>query len=111
MIGIVAGAAIALTFSAWVVWAGVLTPEATMEWRDISYSAVTDGSIEVRYELSVPPGASASCAVQALGADFGIVGWKVVDIPASTTQTRQFAESLRTTQRPVTGLISRCWLT
>jgi hypothetical protein len=35
----------------------------------------------------------------------------VVDIPPSQKGTRQFRETVNTSEQAVTGLIYRCWLT
>ena len=52
-----------------------------------------------------------SCALQALNAEFAIVGWKIVELPGGTERTRAFVENVRVTEPAVTGLIYRCWLT
>ena len=96
---------------AWVVWAGLLGPDASLGSRDLGYSVTGDDAIEVRYEVTADAGASVSCALQALNSTFAIVGWKVVAIPPSDQGMRQFRETLRTSEPAVTGLIYRCWLT
>ncbi len=108
---LVAGAGVLAVVVAWVVWAGLLGPGASLGSRDLGYSLVGDDAIEVRYEVTVDGGRTVSCALQALNETFAIVGWKVVPIPASEEGTRQFRESLRTSEPAVTGLIYRCWLT
>lgn len=107
---IVAGVIFAVVFTAWVVWGGLSGTNAELETRELGYANVTDSSIDVRWEVSVTPGTAVSCAVQALNESFGIVGWKVVDLPPSTERTRVLVESLRTAERPVTGLPYQCWL-
>ncbi len=111
MLGVVAAAGVAAVVVAWVVWAGLLGPGASLGSRDLGYSLVGDTAIEVRYEVTVDAGSTVSCALQALNETFAIVGWKVVPIPASDEGTRQFRETLRTSEPAVTGLIYRCWLT
>lgn len=108
----VAGAvAVGLVFVAWVFWAGLSGSNGELEARDVGYVIDGDSAVEVRFELSVAPGSPASCALQTLNSNFGIVGWKVVDIPASESRTRSFHETVLTTEQAVTGLIYRCWLT
>jgi len=80
-----------------------------MEVRDIAHSS-TDRESSVTYELSLAPGTEASCAVQALDERHGIVGWKVVDVPASEQYTRVLQETVRTTAPANTALIYKCWL-
>ncbi|WP_157156798.1 MULTISPECIES: DUF4307 domain-containing protein [unclassified Diaminobutyricimonas] len=107
---IAGGSAVAVVVLAWVVWASLLTPAASIEARDTGYSAVTDHGITVEWRLTVEPGSATKCAVQALNDGFSVVGWKIVDVPASDQPTRVLSESIRTTERPNTGLIYRCWL-
>ncbi len=110
---VVAASALAfvVVFVAWIVWAGLLAPGAQIESTDTGYTITGDDSVTVRWSLNMDPGRTAKCAVQALNSTFAIIGWKIVDVPASTQRTRDFTESVRTTELAVTGLIYRCWLT
>lgn len=107
---IIAGVVFAVVFTAWVVWGGLSGTNAELETRELGYANVSDTSIDVRWEVSVAPGTEVSCALQALNESFGIVGWRIVELPPSTERTRIFTESLRTAERPVTGLPYQCWL-
>jgi hypothetical protein len=111
LIAIVAGAGVLVTVVVWVLWVGLFGPAAGLDHRDLGYVLDGDSAIEVRYEVTMDAGQTASCALQALNSDFGIVGWKVVDIPASDHGTRAFSATLNTSEEAVTGLIYRCWLT
>lgn len=111
LLAVVAGAGVLVVVIAWVVWVGLFGAQGGLDTRDLGY--VLDGptSVQVRYEVSVDAGRTASCAVEALNSDFGIVGWKVVDLPASDRATREFRDTVTTSELAVTGLIYRCWLT
>ena len=111
LLAIIAGAGVLIVVAAWVVWVGLFGPAAGLGSRDLGYVIDGDSAVEVRYEVTVDAGDSASCALQALNSDFGVVGWKVVAIPPSEKGTRQFRETLATSETAVTGLIYRCWLT
>jgi hypothetical protein len=111
ILAVAAGIGVLVVVVAWVLWVGLFGPQAGLGTRDLGFTLDGDDAIEVRYEVTTDAGAGASCALQALNSDFGIVGWKVVDLPASDQGTRQFSETLRTSERAVTGLIYRCWLT
>lgn len=103
--------AFALVFAAWLVWGGLGGAPAQFQVRDTGYQIVGDTAVEVRWNFTADPGTPARCAVQALNESFGIVGWKVVDVPAADAITREFTETVLTTEQAVTGLIYRCWLT
>lgn len=107
---IIAGVIFAIVVTAWVVWGGLSGTSAELESRELGYANITENSIDVRWEVSVTPGTNVSCAIQALNESFGIVGWRVVDLPPSTERTRVLTETLRTAELPVTGLPYECWL-
>jgi hypothetical protein len=106
----VAAAAFVVVFAAWVVWGGLSGTNATLEVRELGYRDATPTTITVHWEVSVAPGTDVTCAIQALNASFGIVGWRIVNLGASEQRTRVFLESLRTAEPAVTGLPYRCWL-
>jgi len=102
--------AFAVVFGAWLWWGGLAYPNAQLEARDAGYEVVDDGTVDVEWRLTVEPGTAAKCAVQALNSRYGVVGWKIIDVPPSTERTRLLSETLRTIERAETGLIYRCWL-
>ena len=110
LIAIVAGAVGLLAVIAWVVWGGLLGPDASLEARDLGYDIVDDSLVRVDFEVTADAGSEVGCAVQALNESFTVVGWKVVELPASQQRTRSFSEDVRTTELAVSGLIYRCWL-
>ena len=71
---------------------------------------VDDRTVEVSFDLTVPTGRDAACAVQALNEQSAVVGWLVVEYPASSDRFRSYTETVRTTELATTGLISSCWL-
>ncbi len=111
LLAIVAGAGVLVVVVAWVVWAGLFGPGASLGSRDLGYSLLGDDAVDVQYEVTTAAGSSVSCALQALNSTFAIVGWKIIALPPSEQGTRQFSETLRTSEPAVTGLIYRCWLT
>ncbi len=111
-IGIATAAVITIVFVAWAIWGGLIgSPDAQFKAVDARHTIVSDSAVDVTWEFTAPPGTAARCAVQALNSTFAIVGWKVVDVPASAQINRVFTERVLTTELAVTGLIYRCWLT
>jgi len=111
LIAWVAGAAVAVVITAWVVWAGLDGASATVKAQDTAHTVVDDRSVEVEFDLTVPRGTASSCIVQALSEKFAVVGWKVIDVPPSDQATRSFSEVVRTSELASTGLVYNCWLT
>ena len=109
-IGVLAGVASAIVLVAWLWWAGLAQPAAQFETRDLGWQEVDERTISVSFEVTVEPGTPMSCAVQALNAQYGIVGWVIAEIPPATERTRVFSQDVRTSETAVTGLLYRCWL-
>jgi hypothetical protein len=109
---VLGGIAVAVVLVAWVVWAGLDGSKPQVQATDLGHVLQPDErAVEVSWQLSVPAGNDTACIVQALNEDFTVVGWKVVEIPASDKPIREFTETVRTAQEANTGLINRCWLT
>jgi hypothetical protein len=102
---------IALVFVAWVVWAGLDGDKPSIEGRDTAHTIIDEHSVSVSFDVSMAAGTTASCAVEALSEDFSIVGWVIVDIPASDSYTRSFTQVVKTVRQSNTGLIKSCWAT
>jgi len=95
----------------WLLWTDVLGLNPSVVSRDTGHSLVSDSQVSVSFDLTVTPGRSAACAVQALNPDFAIVGWKVFVYPPSTERIRQITETITTSEAATTGLVYSCWLT
>jgi hypothetical protein len=105
-----AAAAFAIVLAAWVVWVAFDDTDDTVASRDIAHRVLDDRTVRISYDVSMEPGLTAQCALQVQSENHSIVGWKIVDIPASDSYTQAFTDTVRTTQLGVTGLIYRCWL-
>jgi hypothetical protein len=108
VVAIVAAAAVAVVVTAWVAWAGLLSPAATVEVSTTGYEHGHD-SVIVHYRLTTDAGTASTCAVEALDEGFGVVGWRVVDVPPSAQRSRLLSTEVRISQPATTGLICRCW--
>ena len=103
-------AAFVVVFGVWVVWGGFDGSASTLDVVDSAHTIVDDHTVSVTWQLTVTPGTAVRCAVQAQNEAHGIVGWKQLDIPASTLRSRSLTTTVNTTEQAVTGLIYRCWL-
>ena len=110
IVAIVFGGAIVVVFGAWAIWVGLFQPTASIDFDSTGQSAVASNELKVTWQLSVDPGTDTACAVQALDANFGIVGWKIVSLPASSDRSRSLSTIVRTAQPAVEGNIYQCWI-
>jgi Domain of unknown function (DUF4307) len=107
---VIVGGAILVVFAAWAIWVGLFQPTASIDFDSTGQSSVSANELRVTWQLSVDPGKSAECAIQALDTNFGIVGWKIVSIPASTVSSRPLSTVVRTAQPAVEGNVYQCWI-
>jgi len=110
-VGIAAAIGTGLVLVAWVLWAGLLSPTAAIETKDVGYLVTGDDSGVVRWQLTAPPDTAVSCSVKALSVKHAVVGWRVIDIPPSSETTRILRATLRTSEPTDSGGVHRCWLT
>ena len=108
---IVTAAVAVAAFAGWLAWGGLLGGTSDFEATTQGHTRVSDTELEVRWQFTVAPGTSARCAVEALDDTYGVIGWKIIDVPASTERSRVLSETVRTTAPASSGLIYRCWLT
>ncbi len=105
------GIAVAIVVIAWVIWAGLDQAGASLETEDVGSTIVNARTVDVKYEVSMPVGQTASCALQVQTADHSITGWKIVKVPASKRFTNSYSTLVKSAEKPTTGLIYQCWLT
>ncbi|GAA1938396.1 hypothetical protein GCM10009775_33150 [Microbacterium aoyamense] len=78
---------------------------------ETGFDLIDERTVTVSFQLTPPTGASAACALQALDEDFGVVGWLVVEYPASEAVTRTLTETIPTVAEATTGTVHSCWAT
>ncbi|WP_127475798.1 DUF4307 domain-containing protein [Microbacterium sulfonylureivorans] len=72
---------------------------------------VIDGhSVALTFQVTAPPGRPIACAIEAQDEEHGVVGWRVVEIPASDSHSRAFREVIPTTAEATTGFVNSCWV-
>lgn len=108
---VVAAVILAAAAVAWFVWANPIGQRSAIEWSDLAHSIDSESSATTTWRLVVTPGRTVSCAINALNTTYAIVGWRIVEVPASAESVRDLTESLRTTERANTAFVYGCWLT
>jgi hypothetical protein len=101
-----------------VVVAGVLIAlklyrqyaEAPYQVTIVGVSGLTDHSVTVTFDVTVPPGGGATCTVLAHTREGEEVGRALVSVPAADRGTTvvRVAYTLVTTKQPVTGEVPGC---
>lgn len=109
MLWIIGGAlaiAIVVAFS----WMTVVSAMNSVTAEDISFTLVDKHSVNVRFQYTAPSGADVACVVQALDEEFGVVGWKIIEIPAVDAHTSALDVTVPTVAAATTGLVKSCWV-
>jgi len=74
------------------------------------FEVVDAHSVEVTFQVSAPVGRAIACAVEAQDEEHGVVGWRVIELPASEAPVRAVREHLPTVALATTGLVDSCWV-
>jgi hypothetical protein len=109
--GVAAGGVVVVVAVVWALWAGLGSASAQIDAEDTGHQVIDARTVQISFTVSMPPGSTASCALQAQNENFAVVGWKIVDIPASDKTTQSVTETIRSSELANTGLIYGCWLT
>lgn len=91
-------------------WMTVAQSMDSVDADDLGYEVVDAYTVEVRFQVSGAQGKAIACAVEALDEEFGVVGWKIVEIPAGDSHTQVFTERIPTVAEATTGLVNSCWV-
>lgn len=104
---LIAIAAVVVGGFAWLTVANALDDVAS----ETTGFRIDERSVTLDFQLTVPIGRDVACALEAQDEEHGVVGWKIVEFPASEAHTRAFREEIPTTAPATTGLVNSCWVT
>ncbi|BDV31076.1 DUF4307 domain-containing protein [Microbacterium terricola] len=108
-LGIIVGvAAVAVGLFAWMTVAGALDD---VDVDATGFHVVDERTVTIDFQFIAPPGRSVACALEAQDTQHGIVGWRVVEYPASDEHSRAFQETVPTVAEATTGFVNSCWVT
>jgi len=96
-----------------VVLAGWMTISQSMNSitsDDLGFDVVDEHSVTVRFQVSSGEGKDVACAVEALDEEFGVVGWKIIELPRLESHRQEFTTTVPTVAEATTGLVNACWV-
>ncbi|MFS0852656.1 DUF4307 domain-containing protein [Microbacterium sp. 179-I 3D4 NHS] len=106
---IVAGAIAVLAVGAYG-WMTVTQSMNSVDADDLGFVLVDEHSVDVRFQVSGVQGKDVVCIVEALDEEFGVVGWKVVEIPDVASHSQAQSARVPTVSAATTGLVNTCWV-
>ncbi|WP_426184274.1 DUF4307 domain-containing protein [Microbacterium sp. TWP3-1-2b2] len=104
------GGVIALVVIVIASWMTVSQSVNAVDADDLSYELVDEHTVTVRFQVTAPQGRDIACAVEALDEEFGVVGWKIVELPATDSHMQQLTATVPTVAEATTGLVNSCWV-
>lgn len=93
-----------------IAWMTFGNPTNSVSADATSYTVVDKRVVDITFQLTAPPGSRVVCALEADDEQHGIVGWRIVEYPATPTHARTVTESIPTVGLATTGLVNTCWV-
>ncbi|MBN6190356.1 MULTISPECIES: DUF4307 domain-containing protein [Microbacterium] len=106
---IIAGA-IALVVVGAFAWMTVAQSMSSVDADDLGFELVDEHAVDVRFQVTGVQGKDVVCVLEALDEEFGVVGWKVVELPATDRHSQTRSERIPTVAEATTGLVNTCWV-
>jgi hypothetical protein len=91
-------------------WMTVAQSMASVDADDLGFTLVDEYSVEVSFQVTGVQGRDVVCALEALDEEFGVVGWKIVEIPAGDSHSQAKSVTIPTVAEATTGLVNTCWV-
>lgn len=92
-------------------WLTVANSLNAVDVDTTGFQVVDERTVTLEFQVSAPAGSSIACTLEAQDPEHGVVGWKVVEIPAAETHARAFRETIPTVAGATTGFVNSCWVT
>ncbi|MGV2901440.1 DUF4307 domain-containing protein [Microbacterium sp. AGC62] len=106
----IAGGGLALLVVGAFSWMTVAQSMASVDADDLGFTLVDEYSVEVSFQVTGVQGRDVVCALEALDEEFGVVGWKIVEIPAGDSHSQAKSVTIPTVAEATTGLVNTCWV-
>ncbi len=106
IVGGVAATAVVVAFG----WMTVSTTMDAVDADDLGFEVVDEHSVTVHFQVTAPRGSGIVCAVEAQDEEFGVVGWKIVEIAATERHAQALSVTVPTVAMATTGLVNTCWV-
>jgi hypothetical protein len=91
-----------VAFAAWVALS-----QERLSFTDVGFSVKDQWHTEVVFDVNKTSGETVFCNVQALNQQYGIVGWREIQVPVESSAVR-ITTTINTTEEAVTALVHGC---
>jgi hypothetical protein len=91
-------------------WSTIARSLGEVDVDDTGYAVVDDRTVTVSFQIAAPSGQDVACAIEAQDEEHGVVGWRIVEYPATDERFRAFTETIPTLAAATTGFVNSCWV-
>lgn len=102
--------AVALALVVAYAWMTVAASMSSVDSDALGFQVVDEHSVSLSFQVSGHADADLFCALEALDEEFGVVGWRIVEVPADGSPARAMTELIPTVAEATTGLVKACWV-
>jgi hypothetical protein len=106
LVAIWAAIALAVAAAGYLAWSQHAANPVTADV--VGFHVLDAESIEVELQVSMPPGSTAVCTVEALSESYAQVGTLEVPVGPSDRLTSRYEVTVRTSQLATTGVVEGC---
>lgn len=92
---------------AYIAWASWGVP--TLRGKDVGFNIISSELSEFTFDAAKPEDLTMTCRINALNQSFAQVGTRDVEIGPADKFEQRFTVEIRTTERPVSITLDRCW--
>ncbi|MBO0979252.1 DUF4307 domain-containing protein [Microbacterium sp. SD291] len=103
----IAAAVLVVGAFSWMTVAGQMN---SVDADDLGFELVDEHTVDVRFQVTGVQGKNVVCVIEALDEEFGVVGWKVVEIPPGDSHSQALSTTVPTVSEATTGLVNTCWV-
>lgn len=107
---LITAGAVALALVVAYAWMTVAASMSSVDSDALGFQVVDEHSVSLSFQVSGHADADLFCALEALDEEFGVVGWRIVEVPADGSPARAMTELIPTVAEATTGLVKACWV-
>lgn len=90
------------------VWVSLVFANQPVRWDDVGYRVDGPASTEITFDVTMAPGSTAQCRVQALSSSYAQVGVLDVVVGPSERRSTRYTETIATAEEAVTAVVDTC---
>ena len=101
---------LAVAATAALGWSTIAQSLNAVDVTGTGYNVADEHTVSITFQITAPVGRDVACALEAQDEEHGVVGWRIVEYPASEQHSRAFTETIPTVALATTGLVNTCWV-